>query len=259
MASRCASPLRLEDYLARIGHGGATEPTADTLCELHRAQAYSIPFENFDITDGEGISLLPEALIDKLVNRRRGGYCFELNALLLMALRALGFEARPLLARVHLRGEPTGRGHQLSLVSIGGEDWIADVGFGANGLRAPVALRCGIINEQDGQRFRLVDADMYGTMLQLEQAQGWQDLYSFELGHVCPADIEMGNHHTSTHPSSLFTRLRVATLPTLRGRVSLLDHRLKIERDGAVSEIDLAEGPEFWRAVEQHFGIEFSA
>ena len=248
----------LADYLGRIGYAGSTEPTVDTLVAVHRAQAYSIPFENFDITDGGGISLLPDDLVDKLVRRRRGGYCFELNGLLIMALQALGFQARPLLARVHLRDEPTGRGHQLALVTIGGADWIADVGFGANGLRAPIPLQIGATEEQDGQQFRLVDAGVYGTMLQVAIEENWQNLYSLELSHVCSADIEMGNHHTSTHPSSLFTRIRVATLPTPQGRVSLLDQRLKIETHGKTTEIELPEDQGFWASIEEHFGIEFS-
>jgi len=97
-------------YLARLHYAGSVRPTEDRLEVLHRAQAYTIPFENFDILLGRGIALEPAALCDKLVRRARGGYCFELNGLFLLALRAFGFDARALLARVHLTGTPTGRG-----------------------------------------------------------------------------------------------------------------------------------------------------
>ena len=101
----------LEPYLQRLHYAGDIQPTEDRLEALHRAQAYTIPFENFDILLGRGISLDPSALYDKLVHHARGGYCFELNGLFLMALQAVGFEARALLARVHLN-RATGDWHR---------------------------------------------------------------------------------------------------------------------------------------------------
>src|SRR5262249_47875451 len=151
------------------------------------------------------------------------GYCFELNGLFLMASHAFGFEARPLLARVHLRGEPTARTHELILVTIHGREWIADVGFGGPGLRAPIPFELNHPTTQDGLTFQLVDAGLYGIMLQSQKGNQWLDLYSFDLGHVFPADIALGNHFTSTHPSSLFTFARVAALPRPNGRVALFN------------------------------------
>uniref|UniRef100_UPI0025F78BB1 arylamine N-acetyltransferase family protein n=1 Tax=uncultured Phenylobacterium sp. TaxID=349273 RepID=UPI0025F78BB1 len=113
-------------YLKRIGLTAPPEPTVEGLNALQRAQVLAIPFENFDIMLGRGISLEPDAVFDKLVRRRRGGYCFEINGLLLTALQAFGFEARALLGRVHLMGQTTGRSHQISLVTIDGTHWIAD-------------------------------------------------------------------------------------------------------------------------------------
>ena len=116
----------LDTYLERLNYSGVVQPTEDRLEALHRAQVYRIPFENFDILLGRGISLEPAALCDKLVHRARGGYCFELNGLFLMALQTFGFDAHALLARVHLTGTPTGRGHQLALVTLHGREWIAE-------------------------------------------------------------------------------------------------------------------------------------
>lgn len=103
----------LDEYCTRIGVPSSGMPTVDRLEELQRAQVYTIPFENLDIQLGRGIDLTPSYADDKLIRRQRGGYCFELNGLFLRALTAAGFEARALLGRVHLSGEPTGRGHQL--------------------------------------------------------------------------------------------------------------------------------------------------
>ena len=101
--------LDLDAYLGRIRLSGAQGVNEDRLEALHRAQVYTIPFENFDILLGRGIALEPEALVDKLVHRRRGGYCFELNGLLRLALEASGFEVRRLLARVHMGRGPSAR------------------------------------------------------------------------------------------------------------------------------------------------------
>ena len=82
-------PFALDHYLERLNYSGSLQPTEDRLEALHRAQHCTIPFENFDILLGRGISLEPAALLDKLVNSPRGGYCFELNGLYLMYIDAL--------------------------------------------------------------------------------------------------------------------------------------------------------------------------
>jgi N-hydroxyarylamine O-acetyltransferase len=249
----------LDPYLARLHYSGAVQPTQDRLEALHRAQAYTIPFENFDILLGRGISLDPAVLYDKLVRRARGGYCFELNGLFLLALQAFGFEARTLLARVHLTGTPTGRGHQLILVTLQGRQWIADVGFGGPGLRAPIPLELNHSTTHDGQTFRLVEAEPFGIMLQTLEGIQWQNLYSFDVGHVVPADIAYGNHFTSTHPSSFFTFARVAALPTPNGRVSLFNCTLRIATADGEQVQDLEEGQPYLDALTGHFGIELDA
>ncbi len=86
----------LDAYFQRLHYSGVVHLTADGLEALHRAQVSTIPFENFDILLGRGVALDPGALCDKLVHHARGGYCFERNGLLLLALQACGFDARAL-------------------------------------------------------------------------------------------------------------------------------------------------------------------
>jgi N-hydroxyarylamine O-acetyltransferase len=223
---------------------------------LHRAQLATIPFENFDILLGCSISLAPESLVDKLIARPRGGYCFELNGLFALALAAIGFEARPLMARVHLRGEPTGHTHGLLLVELGERLWIADVGFGGPSLRSPIPLELDEQREQDGKTFKLVDAGPFGTMLQRARDDGWHDLYSFELRTVIPADIELANHFTATHPRSRFTSTRVAAVHGDNGRTTLENRRLRHFCDGVERVEELEEGTPYLDALERYFGIE---
>jgi N-hydroxyarylamine O-acetyltransferase len=254
-----AHGFKLDKYLERLNYAGVVEPTEDRLEALHRAQYFTIPFENFDILLSREISLEPEALFDKLVTRPRGGYCFELNGLFLMALKAFGFDARPLLARVHLSGIPSGRGHQIALVSLQGRQWITDVGFGNHNLRAPLPLELDQPKTQDGFTYRFRDAEHFGTMLQYLTGGGWQDLYSFDLGRVYPADIAYGNYYTSTHPNSFFTFVRVAALPVPDGTITLFNNTLKTVSSEKEHVQELAEGQVYLDALKTHFGIELDA
>ena len=243
-------------YLRRVNYVGETTPTLNTLKALHHAHLYTIPFENFDIQLGRSINLSPETIFEKLVHQKRGGYCFELNGLFLMALKAFGFDARPLLARVHIAGTPTGRGHQIELITIEGRQWIADVGFGADTPHAPIPLELNHSTTHDGQTVRLVKDDYFGIMLQSSKEEQWVDIYSFDLGYVCPADIDYGNHFTSTHPSSLFVFARVAALPVENGVITLFNNTLKKITAGNESVQELAAGQAYFDALKKHFRIE---
>ena len=246
-------------YLQRINYVGETTPSLDTLKALHHAQLYTIPFENFDIQLGRVIDLAPGAIFEKLVHQRRGGYCFEQNGLFLMALKDFGFDVRPLLGRVHVTGTPTGRGHQIELVTIEGKQWIADVGHGANTPRTIVPLELDQPTTHDGQMVRLVNDDHFGIMLQIIKDDQWIDLYSFDLGHVCPADIDYGNYFASTHPNSIFTFARVAALPVASGVVTLFNYTLQRVIDGNENVQELADGQAYMDALKTHFGIELDA
>lgn len=246
-------------YLHRINYSGETTPKLSTLKELHHAQLYTIPFENFDIQMGRGVDLAPGAIFEKLVCQKRGGYCFELNGLFLMALEAFGFDVRPLLGRVHITGTPTGRGHQIELIAIEGKQWIADVGFGAGTPRTPIPLEMHRPTNHDGQKVRLVNSDPWGIMLQELFGDLWMDLYSFDLGHVCQSDIDYGNHFTSTHPSSLFVFARVAALPVERGVLTLFNNTFKSTIAGRDEEVELEGGKPYLDALKSNFGIELNA
>jgi N-hydroxyarylamine O-acetyltransferase len=242
-------------YLDRIGIVEDVAASEAGLEAIHRAQTYRIPFENFDIQLGRGIPLDPTALCDKMINRARGGYCFELNGLFGLALDEFGFERRPLLARVQVGGQLFPRGHLLNLVRLNDRDWITDVGFGADQLRGPMPLELNRVENFDGQKFRLIDDGDLGITLQTLDDRDWKPLYSFDLGRVYPVDIEMGNYFTSTHPDIFFTWARVATLPKPAGRTTLMDYRLRDINDGTETVVTLTPGEGYIKALEKYFGI----
>ncbi|EKO3786558.1 arylamine N-acetyltransferase [Vibrio harveyi] len=252
----------LQAYLKKVGISQSLNINTDTLLLLHNAQHRRLPFENFDIALGRGISVAEQDIINKLIYRERGGYCYELNALLFNVLKTIGFDARPLLRRVHLSGTPSGRTHQFTLVTMGEDKWIVDVGFGSNTPRAPLPFVLNQDIHTDLQTFRFIEHELVGYMLQVQSyddPEQWIDLYSLDFEHVFDGDIVCGNHYTSTSSNSHFTSSRVAALATDSGIITLFNHSLKYRANGEVVEIELEAGETYLSALKTHFGIALDA
>lgn len=253
-------PDRLTAYFDRIGYRDAARPDRETLNALHRAHRMAVTFENLDIPLGRGIALAPDSLFEKLVAGRRGGYCFEQNGLFLRILEAVGFEARPVLARVWLGAEPVPpRTHTFNLVRLGGEELVVDVGFGGSFV-PPMPLAVDAETQTpDGARHRLVaDAD-HGWMLERDGGEGWAPQYSFTLDPVWPADLEMANHFTATRPDTRFTTFRIASAPRPDGYVSLIDRTLTTSRMGQSERREIADPEDYRRVLADEFGLALSA
>jgi N-hydroxyarylamine O-acetyltransferase len=198
--------MRFDDYLRRISASAPSSANLESLHDLHRRHRDTFLFENLDIQRGRGIDLSLDALERKFLDDGRGGYCFEQNTLFDAVLREVGFDTRVLLARVR-RGPPAGwaRTHMLLLVTLGGERWIADVGFGAAGLLEPMPLEDGATSEQGGLTYSLRrDGELW--VLAMRDASTLDDFYEFSLDRQTAADVEIANHYTSTHPASIFRR-----------------------------------------------------
>ncbi len=251
----------LAQYLTRIGLSHPPSPNEDGLQQIHSAQAFSIPFENLDIHLGRPISLDPKVLAAKILERKRGGYCFELNGIFRLALAALGFSVRPHLARVlYGRNDPGPRTHQVLIVTISEKKWLADAGFGGPGIRSPLPLVTGQIHEQYGERYRLQSHPELGTVLQKESQNLFFDLYCFDENELTlDIDIEMANHFTSTWANSIFRLHRMCSLPHPWGRVTLSDMELTIHRDGQSLSKALPAGSSYISALAEHFGIDMDA
>jgi N-hydroxyarylamine O-acetyltransferase len=254
------SDFSMEQYLDRIGLCTSPRPNDEGLQAIHSAQAFSIPFENLDIHLGRKISLDPGDLTAKMLQRRRGGYCFELNGLLRLALKAAGFNVRPVMARVlYGRPDPGARTHNVLVVSASGREWLADVGFGGPGLRLPIPLEVEQIFEQYGDRYRL-RREPIGIVLQKESRDSFLDLYAFNLEELTlDIDIEMGNHFTSTWPQSIFKLRRMCSLPKPWGRITLSDMELTVCSDKQSTSRILPAGSEYMNAISENFGITVDA
>lgn len=197
----------LKSYLQRINYTGDISPTLQTLHAVTQAHTKSIPFENLDVILSKPILLSDEAIFDKLVTKKRGGYCFEQNALMLQALLSLGFAAKPLSARVRLRfttrDQVAPRTHLFVRVEIGNESYVTDVGMGAASLTGALKLIPDLEQETPHELRRIVkDGSIWYH--QIRYGDVWQDACEFTLEEMPLLDREVANWYTSTHPQSHF-------------------------------------------------------
>lgn len=255
--------MLLDDYLARIGLTGPVTPDAEGLDRLHIAHAAAIPFENMDIQADppRPVRVDSAGVVAKLVGQRRGGYCFEQNTLLRLALEATGFRVRRALARVMWgTGEPGARTHLVNLVEASGDIWIADTGFGGQGLISPLRLAAGE-QEVHGERFRLVPSALgRGVQLDTLLPDGWRPMYCLDPDEaVLDADIVTANHFTQSYPDSRFVVNRVAARNTPGIRRSLLNGEMKIRRGEVVETHLLATEAEFRDALADIFALRLPA
>lgn len=267
----------LDAYFARIGYHGSRAPTLQTLHAICHAHVQAIPFEALDVLLGKRIDLDPRAVEDKLVHRRRGGYCFEQNTLLLRVLLALGYRVQPLSGRVRF-GRPRDylppRTHVFLRVELGAQDgddpWLVDCGLGAPSLTS--AIRLVLDEEQathheprrliaagrwEGLSLRSPDALLYH---QVKFGEEWQDVAELTLEEMPPIDREVGNWFTSTHPASSFCQRLLVTRATRDGRLSL--HNRELTRrgpDGVGHTQRLGSPAELLRVLDEEFGLSFPA
>lgn len=248
--------LDLPAYLRRIGYTGDLAPTRAVLDAVHRAHATSIPFENLDILLGVPIRLDLASLQAKLVSGRRGGYCFEQNALLAGVLEQLGFTVTRLAARVRFRTDRVlPRTHMTLRVDLDSVRLLADVGFGADGLLLPVPLD-GTESRQSAWTYRVVDDDGV-QLLQSRRGERWEDLYAFTHEPQLPVDYEMANHYTSTHPESRFTQILTAQAIDTDVRRVLRDRDYVEDRGATSSARTVQDDDELVAVLAEAFGLKF--
>ncbi|MFA1540533.1 arylamine N-acetyltransferase family protein [Actinomadura monticuli] len=264
--------LDLPAYLKRVGYDGEPAPTGEALRALHRAHVTSIPFENLEIMLGRPIGLSLDAVQAKLVERPRGGYCFEHNRLFAAVLERLGYEVTALTGRVTLGAAnlrpPT---HALLHVRAPGAPrdepaWLCDVGFGGGPLE-PLRLVDGEEVVQDGWGFRLQRGRTVtawtppttGWELHQTGADGWLQRHTFTLDEAFRVDFDVLNYYVSTNPRSPFTtrpftqRFSPDALRALDGTT------LTVTRpDGSAESRELAP-EELPETLERDFGIVLEA
>jgi N-hydroxyarylamine O-acetyltransferase len=252
MSGVCVDGPEVDAYLARIGAARPARADAAALRELHLRHLLSVPFENLSIHLGEPIVLEPGALRDKLLRRRRGGFCYELNGAFAELLSALGFQVTLLAARVFGDGGPGPPFDHLALrVDTDGDGpWLADVGFGRHSSH-PLRLDTGAEQADPGGTFRIAetaDGD-------LDVLRDGQPQYRVEQRPRSLGDFEPTCWWQQTSPRSHFTRSLVCSLLTEHGRVTLSDRTLIHTTGDRREERTLGDDAEVLDAYRAHFGI----
>jgi N-hydroxyarylamine O-acetyltransferase len=242
-------------YLQRIG---VTEPVPagiDGLRVLHRAHLMAVPFENLSIHLSEPISLAEEDLVAKIVTRRRGGFCYELNGLFGLLLEALGAEVTRVGARVHGDGRMGPPFDHLALIvrpADGSGPCLADVGFGVHSV---YPLRLDSRDEQDDPvgRFRLTAADDGD----IDVLRDGTPAYRVEVRARSLADFEPTCWWQQTSPASHFRQGTICSRLTEDGRVSVAGRTLILTRNGngVRTEQELAGDDALLAAYREHFGV----
>jgi N-hydroxyarylamine O-acetyltransferase len=245
----------VQSYLARINYAGPTAPTAETLRALHLAHLRTVPFENLSIHAGEPIVLEDEALFAKIVERRRGGFCYEANGLFAALLRALGFNVTMLSAEV--AGKEAGSysppfDHMALMITLE-QRWLADVGFGDSFLE-PLLLDQETEQVQSSDAFRIDRAGNYRIVMRRETGE-WKPNYRFTLQPHEYADFGQMCRYHQTSPESHFTQKRICSRATETGRITLSDMRLIETTGGQRDERSLNDQQEYDAILRERFGM----
>ncbi|GII81467.1 arylamine N-acetyltransferase [Sphaerisporangium rufum] len=245
--------LDLPAYLDRIGRPAPAAPTAETLRLLHRAHVEAVPFENIDVFLGRELRLDPAGLQAKM-RPGRGGYCYEQNLLFGAVLERLGHRVERQLARVRIGADRVRpRTHAMLVVHADGGRWLADVGFGAEGLLEPLPLVGGATVTVGARTWDLTHHDG-DWVLRAVRPDGPVDLYTFREERHHPADFQMANHYTATSSRSPFLGALVAQRSGPRVRHTLRDLRLTEATPDGTAERDIAPG-ELAGVLRETFGI----
>lgn len=249
--------MDLDALFRRIDY---TEGGTDTerLKRLHRAFALHIPYENLDAYNHEPISLKPEDLFDKIVTRRRGGYCYEMNGFFCAVLREMGFSAYGVATRLSRGGEPFGAPtHRLNIAEADGVKYICDVGFGMECFVEPLRLELGTVQRIHGMEYRVVpsaDPCAEYTVEVLREA-GFQPCMGFIDRPAREEDFTVLNYYTSQYPHSPFRMMFILNRFTETGRFTLFNLSLTC-RDGEITESRTVKWGDLPRVLRECFGLD---
>lgn len=249
--------MNIDAYLERINYNGPRDVNAETLRGLQIAHLLSVPFENLSIHSGEPIVLNEDALHTKIIDERRGGFCYECNGLFAGLLRALGFEVAMLAAGVARADGGFGPifDHMALMVTLN-ERWLVDVGFGDSFLE-PLLLDNRADQQQGTRSFRLIEEDDDLILMRRNEGEDWQPQYRFALQPYTFSDYEEMCRFHQTSPDSHFTKALICSRATEDGRITLSDMRF-ITTSGPQrqrNEQTVATRKDYERLLRDEFGI----
>jgi N-hydroxyarylamine O-acetyltransferase len=253
--------MNAKDYLNRIGiEKNDIAPTGENLKLLQRQHLLNVPFENLDIHWKRPILLDVGRFYNKIVEEKRGGFCYELNASFNELLRSLGFQTRLVSARVNIgEGNFTDEyAHLALLVTIGELEYLADVGFGAF-TAGPLRVVCDLEQPDETGVFVMKRFEDGYLEVAKKEDETWRSEYIFKpLGHDL-SEFADACVYQQTSPESHFTKNKICSLMTADGRKSLTDTKFIETKNGEKLETPVCSDEEFDQILEREFKIKTGA
>lgn len=244
-------------YLAALGLEPGP-PTRALLEEVVRRHQTTFAFTSVGPRLGDPLPLAPDALLDRIVVRRRGGYCFEHNGLAYAVLSGLGYDPSLYLARVLLSGDPhPGLTHRITVVTLDDAPHLVDVGFGAPGPHLPVPLD-GTEVGSHWRRYRVAELRPGHLHLQRRYDGDWRSLYRFELLEYGPKDCEIGHFYSHRHPEAIFVTTLVGSTIHEEEERSLVGHDYRVTRPGGQEQRILTSAAELRELYASELGVTVS-
>ena len=250
--------MNFPSYLQRLQYTGPLEPNLETLTQLQLAHLLSIPFENLDIHTGREIQLDTEKLFQKIVEEKRGGFCYELNGLFYELLRHLGYQVTRIAAQVHST-EKQAFGpeydHLALIVQLDDKIYLTDVGYGEF-LVNPLLISLDAPQE-DSRGEVYILREHGGDELRVEKwiEERWKPEYKFTLQAREFHEFEPMCHYQQFDPSSHFQKQKLISQLTETGRITLTSTKLKIADGDETVEREVKHQAEFAELLWKHYKI----
>lgn len=225
---------KISRFFQRIGMepDANIEKTVDFLGRVQTNCVLHIAYENLDILAGKPLCLNADVLYDKIVNRGRGGYCFELNGLLTHMLREMGFDVSERFARFLLgEKEVPMRRHRVTMVHMADGDYLCDIGVGLIAPRLPLKLVENTVQQQNGESYRFTRDVHHGWVLWQLHHDEWREYIGFTDERVYPVDFLQPSFYCEKHPDSPFNKEYMLAIKTEKGRCTI-DGRCYKEFEG---------------------------
>jgi N-hydroxyarylamine O-acetyltransferase len=236
------------------------EPTLELLTQIVRRQVAAFPFSSIGVRLNDPLPLEPEQLFDRIVVRKRGGYCFEHNGLLFAVLSELGYDATVRLARVINNGDHLpGLTHRITHVRIDDETYVVDAGFGPAGPAIPVAMpgpaAAAPAPWPDDQTHRVIERRPGEFHLQHRHDGAPFSLYRFDLGTYGQADCELGHFYSHRHPAAVFVNNLVASRILETEIRSLRNRSFRILRADGHVDAEVTDADHLCAVLRDDFGL----
>lgn len=249
--------MNVNNYFNRIGIAGFGNPDISNLKLLHKKHLLHIPFENLDIRSGKEIVLSSDALEKKILDEKRGGYCYELNGMFYILLKSLGYKVKMISARVN-----NGKGgwgaeydHLAIVTEIDGREFLTDVGFGDNFFE-PLEIVVGKVQKDRRGYFKIEKHDNeYLVLMKSGDGIVFSGDYIFTLYERKWNEFQGMNKYHQTSPESHFTQGRICSIATDDGRISLSDSKLTVTKNGEKVVTEIADENDFKSKLFDIFGI----